>query len=118
MVHYVRLEGGVPQEAAYEKPDVKPPSEWPTQGAVEFKDVRMCYRPGLPEVLKGINLNVKGGEKIGVVGRYAISLFLLKGVVGLLDDAMQNWSWEVDVDVGLVSVFEASVRTADRKLTV
>lgn len=81
VVHYVRLEGGVPQEAAYEKPDVKPPSEWPTQGAVEFKDVRMCYRPGLPEVLKGINLSVRGGEKIGVVGRYAISLFLLSGVI-------------------------------------
>lgn len=70
MVHYTRSEGGVPQEAAYEKPDVKPPVEWPSQGAVEFKDVRMSYRPGLPEVLKGISMSVRGGEKIGVVGRY------------------------------------------------
>ena len=29
----------------------------------------MSYRPGLPNVLKGITLNVKGGEKIGIVGR-------------------------------------------------
>lgn len=34
------------------------------------------------------------------------------------NDAMQDWSREIDVDVGSVSVFEASVRTADRKLTV
>lgn len=76
VAHYTRSVGGVPQEAAYEKQDVKPPSEWPSQGAVEFKDVRMSYRPGLPEVLKGITMSVRGGEKIGVVGRYAVSLTL------------------------------------------
>ena len=27
------------------------------------------YRPNTPLVLKGISLNIKGGEKIGVVGR-------------------------------------------------
>lgn len=62
--------GGVPQEAPYEKKDVKPPQEWPLRGAVEFKDVVMSYRPGLPSVLKGISINVQGGEKVGVVGRY------------------------------------------------
>lgn len=71
VVHYSRL-GGVPQEAPYEKEDVKPPQEWPLRGAVEFKDVVMSYRPGLPSVLKGISINVRGGEKVGVVGRYAI----------------------------------------------
>lgn len=81
VVHYTRSEGGVPQEAAYEKQDVKPPSEWPSQGAVEFRDVRMSYRPGLPEVLKGITMSVRGGEKIGVVGRYAISLPVRNEVV-------------------------------------
>lgn len=30
----------------------------------------MSYRPGLPNVLKGISLDIKGGEKIGVVGRF------------------------------------------------
>ena len=31
----------------------------------------MSYRPGLPIVLKGLNFDIRGGEKIGVVGRYA-----------------------------------------------
>ncbi|CDO74908.1 hypothetical protein BN946_scf184988.g15 [Trametes cinnabarina] len=59
----------IPQEAPHEIPDHKPPPEWPSRGAIEFKDVVMRYRPGLPFVLQGLSLEVKGGEKIGVVGR-------------------------------------------------
>ena len=35
--------------------------------ACQFSQVR--YRPNTPLVLKGISLNIHGGEKIGVVGR-------------------------------------------------
>ncbi|KAL7411550.1 ABC protein [Mrakia frigida] len=59
----------VPQEAAYEREDTQPPPSWPEAGQIEMKDVFMSYRAGLPSVLKGINLSIKGGEKIGVVGR-------------------------------------------------
>jgi len=34
-----------------------------------MKNVRLRYRPGLPEVLKGVSLEIKPKEKIGVVGR-------------------------------------------------
>lgn len=59
----------VEQEAAHDKPENKPPELWPQQGSIVFKNVSMCYRPGLPNVLHGISLGIKGGEKIGVVGR-------------------------------------------------
>ncbi|KAJ7642099.1 ABC protein [Roridomyces roridus] len=69
VVHYARGDA-VPQEAAHEStPENKPGADWPTHGAIEFKDVTMAYRPGLPNVLHGISLNIKAGEKIGVVGR-------------------------------------------------
>lgn len=45
------------------------PPSWPSKGEIEFKDVQMRYRPGLPLVLQDFNLHVKGGERIGVVGR-------------------------------------------------
>ncbi|KAI6039827.1 ABC protein [Pisolithus marmoratus] len=45
IVQYTKEET-VPQEAPHEKPDVKPPVDWPREGAIEFKDVRMNYRPG------------------------------------------------------------------------
>ncbi|KAF8530145.1 ABC protein [Hysterangium stoloniferum] len=57
------------QEAPHEKDDVKPPQEWPSEGAIEFKDVVMSYRPGLDPVLKGISMSIRSEEKIGVVGR-------------------------------------------------
>jgi ATP-binding cassette, subfamily C (CFTR/MRP), member 1 len=42
---------------------------WPTSGEIEFKNVLMRYRPELPLVLKGLNIHIPGGSKIGVVGR-------------------------------------------------
>ncbi|KAH7909505.1 ABC protein [Hygrophoropsis aurantiaca] len=59
----------IEQEAPHEIADRKPDSRWPMYGAIEFKDIKMSYRPGLPHVLKGISFSIKGGEKIGVVGR-------------------------------------------------
>jgi ABC-type multidrug transport system fused ATPase/permease subunit len=59
----------IEQEALYEVPERRPPSTWPEDGRVVLKDVFMSYRPGLPEVLKGISMSIDAGEKIGIVGR-------------------------------------------------
>ncbi|KAL0044905.1 hypothetical protein WJX82_001780 [Trebouxia sp. C0006] len=45
------------------------PSDWPSAGKIEFKDVKMRYRPGLPLVLKGLNVCIEAGTTCGVVGR-------------------------------------------------
>jgi ATP-binding cassette subfamily C (CFTR/MRP) protein 1 len=42
---------------------------WVKEGRVEIKGLKMRYREGLDEVLKGVNCVIKGGEKCGVVGR-------------------------------------------------
>ncbi|KAG1781882.1 ABC protein [Suillus placidus] len=68
LVQYVASDM-IPQEAPHEIEERKPPPQWPEHGAVEFNDVKMAYRPGLPNVLRGISVKVRGGEKIGVVGR-------------------------------------------------
>ena len=47
----------------------EPPNTWPHDGAIEFRQAVMGYRPGLPDVLKGATFQVRGGEKVGVVGR-------------------------------------------------
>ena len=46
-----------------------PPDQWPHAGNITFRDVQLTYYPGGPQVLKEINLNIKGGIKIGVAGR-------------------------------------------------
>ncbi|KAJ7866783.1 ABC protein [Mycena olivaceomarginata] len=69
VIHYARSDV-VPKEAPHEStPENKPAADWPARGAIEFKGVIMAYRPGLPNILHGISLQIKAGEKIGVVGR-------------------------------------------------
>lgn len=49
--------------------DNRPAFSWPTRGDIEFSNVEMRYRDGLPLVLNGLSFRIKGGEKIGIVGR-------------------------------------------------
>ncbi|XP_055327526.1 multidrug resistance-associated protein 1-like isoform X2 [Paramacrobiotus metropolitanus] len=59
----------VPQEAQWINTGVRPSPGWPQAGHVEFKNYQTRYRPGLDLVLKGIDAQIKSGEKIGIVGR-------------------------------------------------
>lgn len=59
----------IPSEAEWRKKDCLPSPDWPTHGNVEIKDLKVRYRPNTPLVLKGLTFSIRGGEKIGVVGR-------------------------------------------------
>ncbi|XXG54117.1 hypothetical protein AAC387_Pa03g2081 [Persea americana] len=59
----------IPSEAEWEIKDCLPSPKWPTKGDVDLRNLQVRYRPNTPLVLKGISLSIKGGEKIGVVGR-------------------------------------------------
>ncbi|XP_018564796.1 multidrug resistance-associated protein 4-like [Anoplophora glabripennis] len=43
--------------------------QWPHSGKVTFNDVFLTYVPEEPAVLKNLNLCIRPGEKIGIVGR-------------------------------------------------
>ncbi len=55
------------EEAPLKTIDVR--SSWPEKGEIVFDNVEMRYRDGLPLVLQGLNMHVRGGERIGIVGR-------------------------------------------------
>lgn len=40
-----------------------------TRGAVEFREAYVRYREDLPDIIKGLNVGIAPGEKVGVVGR-------------------------------------------------
>uniref|UniRef100_A0A4W3JI22 ATP-binding cassette, sub-family C (CFTR/MRP), member 10 n=1 Tax=Callorhinchus milii TaxID=7868 RepID=A0A4W3JI22_CALMI len=39
------------------------------KGLVEFRDVVLRYRPGLPRALNRVNFQIRVGERVGIVGR-------------------------------------------------
>uniref|UniRef100_A0A667YWU7 ATP binding cassette subfamily C member 12 n=1 Tax=Myripristis murdjan TaxID=586833 RepID=A0A667YWU7_9TELE len=45
------------------------PEDWPQQGAITFLNYKMRYRENTPIVLNGLHLHIRGGEKLGIVGR-------------------------------------------------
>uniref|UniRef100_A0A4W3JI11 ATP-binding cassette, sub-family C (CFTR/MRP), member 10 n=1 Tax=Callorhinchus milii TaxID=7868 RepID=A0A4W3JI11_CALMI len=53
-----------PQHSTLQVPDT-----WPAQGLVEFRDVVLRYRPGLPRALNRVNFQIRVGERVGIVGR-------------------------------------------------
>ncbi|CAN6270976.1 unnamed protein product [Urochloa humidicola] len=59
----------LPSEAAWEVADCLPSPNWPSRGDIDVKDLKVRYRQNTPLILKGITVNIKSGEKIGVVGR-------------------------------------------------
>jgi ATP-binding cassette subfamily C (CFTR/MRP) protein 4 len=52
-------------------PKNRPPMNWPTEGEISFKNVSMSYsnEDDTTPALRDITLTIRGGEKIGVVGR-------------------------------------------------
>lgn len=42
---------------------------WPENGSIKLNNLKMRYRADTPLVLKGLNVSIEGGERIGIVGR-------------------------------------------------
>lgn len=57
------------------------PSAWPMAGEITFVGSKLRYRPGLPLILKGLDLHIPAGSKIGVVGRTGAGTFFSRAIV-------------------------------------
>ncbi|CAN6477712.1 unnamed protein product [Victoria cruziana] len=47
----------------------KPSTSWPSHGEIAIRDLQVRYASHLPLVLRGLTCRLRGGSKIGVVGR-------------------------------------------------
>jgi ABC-type multidrug transport system fused ATPase/permease subunit len=50
----------------------RPPAYWPSitsQALLTVEDLEIKYAPELPAVLHGVSFNLKGGERVGLLGR-------------------------------------------------
>ena len=60
----MEYQSGLPQEASWELPSDPPATAWRSEGAITLRQLSTRYRVGLDLVLKDINLEVAGWEKV------------------------------------------------------
>ncbi|KAJ2737540.1 Canalicular multispecific organic anion transporter 2, partial [Coemansia sp. BCRC 34301] len=56
-------------EAPYVVEGCRPAPEWPREGVIEMRNYTMRYAEGLKPALNNVSLEIRAGEKIGIVGR-------------------------------------------------
>ena len=70
----------------------------------QVKNLNYRYRDGLPLTLKGLNFEVNGGERIGVVGRTGAGKSTLMLAMFRLNEAVSGSISIDDVDVSKISL--------------
>ncbi|GAA5950238.1 hypothetical protein JCM10213_005210 [Rhodosporidiobolus nylandii] len=66
-IERVQEYSALPQES---ETGIAPPAIWPSRGGnISVNQLTASYGPGLPSVLKSVSFEIKGREKIGIVGR-------------------------------------------------
>ncbi|CAG5127097.1 unnamed protein product, partial [Candidula unifasciata] len=95
-----------PTEAAWVNPFKHPPSKWPQNGVIAFVNYTTRYRPGLDLVLKGISCQIKGGEKVGIVGRTGAGKSSMTVALFRLIEASSGSIIIDDVDISEIGLHE------------
>ncbi|XP_007443149.2 multidrug resistance-associated protein 1 [Python bivittatus] len=57
------------KEAEWTSEQAAAPGGWPHEGRVEFRGYSLRYRSDMDPVLRNISVVIRGGEKVGIVGR-------------------------------------------------
>jgi len=96
-------------------------SDWPQTGSIEIKNLYMKYRKGTPMVLKGLNVDIKGGERVGVVGRTgsgksSLLLSLLRLVEPNLDETSGGYTSPITIDG--IDILRVGLRDLRSKLGI
>ena len=59
----------IPQEASHNLASDPAADAWPLTGRIEFRDLAMRYRAGLPLALQHFSATIEARTKVGIVGR-------------------------------------------------
>lgn len=107
VISYTKLES----EPGYEN-KIRPPTHWPCDGHVTFDNVSLTYYEGGPQVLKNLNLSIRGMSKIGVVGRTGAGKSSFVAALLRMPDA------QGDIIIDGVSILSINLQEARRCISV
>ena len=93
----------VPQEAAWTK-EGDPPADWLREGRIRFHDYQTRYREGLELILKGVSLDIRSQEKVGIVGRTGAGKSSLTLSLFRIIEATSGSIWLDDVDISQIGL--------------
>ncbi|XP_017461163.1 PREDICTED: canalicular multispecific organic anion transporter 1-like, partial [Rhagoletis zephyria] len=113
----------LPMEAAWtraENAQPRLPANWPTEGQITLERLSIRYRAGLEPVLQGISLDIKAGEKVGVIGRtgagkstITLALFRILEASSAEEDGFDGGRITIDgVDISRIGLHELRSRLA------
>jgi ATP-binding cassette subfamily C (CFTR/MRP) protein 1 len=98
------------EEAPLHMGEVRP--TWPEVGEIVFNNVQMRYRDGLPLVLKGLDMHIRAGERIGVVGRTGAGKSSIMSALFRLQE-LSGGSIVIDgVDIGKIGLHDLRSKLA------
>lgn len=112
------------QEAvAAEGKVIHPANDWPANGSVTLNNLQMRYRSDTPLVLKGIDVSIGAGERIGVVGRTgsgksSMLLVLLRIVEPYLSDDLLGENYKPPLTIDGVDVLRIGLLDLRTKLGI
>jgi ATP-binding cassette, subfamily C (CFTR/MRP), member 1 len=98
------------QEAPLKLHDV--PESWPSSGEISFNNVEMRYRAELPLVLRGLDMQVRGGERIGIVGRTGAGKSSIMSALFRLTELSGGQIKIDDIDIATVGLYDLRSRLA------
>lgn len=107
-IHYygTQLEEEAPLHLSQLEPD------WPQEGRITLSNVEMRYRPGLPLVLRGLDMDVRGGERVGIVGRTGAGKSSIVSVLFRITE-LSRGSIKIDgIDIATVGLHDLRSRLA------
>lgn len=107
-VHYYGTE--LEEEAPLHLAEVS--TNWPEKGRIVFENAQMRYRNGLPLVLKGLSMDVRGGERIGIVGRTGAGKSSIMSALFRLTELSGGSIHIDDIDIAKVGLHDLRSRLA------
>jgi len=90
---------------------LEPDIAWPAEGEIKFEDVQMRYHDGLPLGLKGLDLNVLGGDQIRIT-RTGAGKSSVKSCLFRLIESNQGRILVGDIDIVRVGLHDLWSRLA------
>ncbi|KPI46100.1 Oligomycin resistance ATP-dependent permease YOR1 [Cyphellophora attinorum] len=98
------------QEAPLKQREV--PDSWPQAGQISFNNVEMRYRAELPLVLRGLDMQIRGGERIGIVGRTGAGKSSIMSALFRLNELSGGSIKIDDIDIATVGLADLRSRLA------